>query len=391
MFNYLPERIYNKVKDDKRYKHIDLMINSSKLKCQTLYSMIMFDANVKDSELFKELFPQYEQLIKELAPAELGLFNMINNVYSYEDLKDYANKINYPELKLFALSYVIHGSFVVREHLENMTKYAEYYETLDKATLSNMSKYVHYAYLIYSTFANVSKCPVDDIFDVHLPKLAKTKDSLMKYTDTDILNHYYLIALSNLVNIGTSRTANDKKVLRQLEFYDVFSIVTNLEFQYTKHSYFVLHIIDSLMGLYLSARNHQKVLELIKFVVDYINNIYAGNMNYLNKGLSFYDKEMHMHFGILLFKYYEIVNNLLPKGTFEFKNIPQEDIDMLEGLERLVLSKASGVFEIPTFNISGANKETVNICERYFLTTSSWLENAKYSFKMVDWSKYKNV
>jgi hypothetical protein len=152
MINYLPERIYNAVKDDTDYNTIITYVENKKATCTTLEEFVDSDS---DEFLGSVQTNQYrtmmENIITKYCPLYLDEYKINNGEYTKDQLiamyEDTTNKYDI-ETKFFILSNIINNSYLDRTYESYMGLFVTYYESITDDTIKkNLAKYVHLKYM----------------------------------------------------------------------------------------------------------------------------------------------------------------------------------------------------------------------------------------------------
>lgn len=91
MINYVPERIYAKIKDDPSFIEIDKLAKDRFSKSGTLLDVVMFDNNIKEDDfIYKQYNDTLYALVKKYCPEyELQMKITLDNDMTKNDLLYY--------------------------------------------------------------------------------------------------------------------------------------------------------------------------------------------------------------------------------------------------------------------------------------------------------------
>ena len=116
MINYVPERIYAKIKDDPSFIEIDKLAKDRFSKSGTLLDVVMFDNNIKEDDfIYKQYNDTLYALVKKYCPEyELQMKITLDNDMTKNDLLYYYDhRSEYDtETVLYILSYLINTLYI---------------------------------------------------------------------------------------------------------------------------------------------------------------------------------------------------------------------------------------------------------------------------------------
>ena len=151
MINYVPERIYAKIKDDPSFIEIDKLAKDRFSKSGTLLDVVMFDNNIKEDDfIYKQYNDTLYALVKKYCPEyELQMKITLDNDMTKNDLLYYYDhRSEYDtETVLYILSYLINTSYQDYTFNTYQKQYHELYEAQDLKTKYQFSTYIHLKYI----------------------------------------------------------------------------------------------------------------------------------------------------------------------------------------------------------------------------------------------------
>jgi hypothetical protein len=345
MINYIPERIYNKIKDDETYKEIVAAISTKKAECDTFVEYIKSDSDAFYGDKAAEYKAKLEEIVNKYCPEYLIQYKVNNGEYTKEQMLEMYNSKKYDsEYNFFFLSNIINASYEDNTFTEYMGWFIRDYEALDDRDLSILSAYIHLKYMyakIYITAFTMTSFKDKyyvDLFNIVYSIYKKT----LEYTETDIINNYILEAMADSLQVIASRIDDHKKLYPYLEL--ILNFTEELSYQYQNYSYAHAKLLDIRNMLCVYDRDYTGFINGTIILCKYLSSALAVPSK-LFKGLNYYDKCNHSMFIVLIRKYLKlknaipmlrsnssvIINNLKPDDyNYALSNITDIDTPSVE-------------------------------------------------------------
>lgn len=344
MINYVPERIYNKIKDDATYKEVVAAIEDKKAECTTFEQYIKSDSDEFYGDKATEYKAKLEEVIGKYCSEYLLEYRVNNGAYTNEQLLTMYNSEMYDnEYNFFFLSKIV-ASYKDNEYIKYMDLFVKDYEKLPESELSLLSGYIHLKYMyskIYLTAFN--RTSFEDKFQNELFNSAHyIYEKTLIYTDADIANNYVLEAMADSLQMIASKVEDHTKLFPYLQL--IINFAEGLEYQYKNYSYGYAKILDMRNMLHAYARDYTGFLNGTIILCKYLSTALAVPSK-LFKGLNYYDKCNHSMFVVLVRKYIKLkasvpilrvsdsafINNLSPQDyDFALSNIIDIDTPSAE-------------------------------------------------------------
>jgi len=336
MFNYVPERIYTKIKDDETYKEIVAFIESKKATCSTIVEYIKSDSNEFYGDKAIEYKTKLKEIINKYCPEYLIQYNANNGEYTRDQLLAmYKSKTYDSECNFFFLSNIINASYADTTYLEYIYIFVKDYEDLSTEELNVLSTYIHLKYMygkIYLTAFNTNSF-VDGYHITLFNTVHSIYTKILEYADSDTANNYVLEAIADSMQVVTNKLQDHKKLHPYMDL--ILDFADGLTYQYQKYSYAYAKILDMRNMICAYDRDYSGFLNGSIILCKYISTALAVPSK-LFKGLNYYDKCNHAMFIVLIRRYIKlknivpmlrindnvVINNLLPDDyTFALSNI----------------------------------------------------------------------
>ena len=334
MINYVPERIYAKIKDDPSFIEIDKLAKDRFSKSGTLLDVVMFDNNIKEDDF---IYTQYNDtlyaLVKKYCPEyELQMKITLDNDMTKNDLLYYYDhRSEYDtETVLYILSYLINTSYQDYTFNTYQKQYHELYEAQDLKTKYQFSTYIHLKYINSKVedYA-INEAPKDEtyltkvfglltsLYDEY--KLIIKDQDLFKYVFIEIFDH----TLTNAYNF----VDNDKLIYKQLPNISVPEDILDGDFKGTSIN--ELGILDKKFELAFAVRNWEETTKYYYEILEWIDNALSEPQK-LFKTLVIYDKVMAPNFCGILRRYVKLSTQILCKsGDPYLKNLNPQDQEFI--------------------------------------------------------------
>lgn len=334
MINYVPERIYAKIKDDPSFIEIDKIAKDRFSKSGTLLDVVMFDNNIKEDDF---IYTQYNDtlyaLVKKYCPEyELQMKITLDNDMTKNDLLYYYDhRSEYDtETVLYILSYLINTSYQDYTFNTYQKQYHELYEAQDLKTKYQFSTYIHLKYINSKVedYA-INEAPKDEtyltkvfglltsLYDEY--KLIIKDQDLLKYVFIEIFDH----TLTNAYNF----VDNDKLIYKQLPNISVPEEILDGDFKGTSIN--ELGILDKKFELAFVVRNWEETTKYYYEILEWIDNALSEPQK-LFKTLVIYDKVMAPNFCGILRRYVKLSTQILCKsGDPYLRNLNPQDQEFI--------------------------------------------------------------
>ena len=334
MINYVPERIYAKIKDDSSFIEIDKLAKDRFSKSGTLLDVVMFDNNIKEDDfIYKQYNDTLYALVKKYCPEyELQMKITLDNDMTKNDfLYYYDHRSEYDtETVLYILSYLINTSYQDYTFNTYQKQYHELYEAQDLKTKYQFSTYIHLKYINSKVedYA-INEAPKDEtyltkVFDLLISlydeyKLIIKDQDLLKYVFIEIFDH----TLTNAYNF----VDNDKLIYKQLPNISVPEDILDGDFKGTSIN--ELGILDKKFELAFAVRNWEETTKYYYEILEWIDNALSEPQK-LFKTLVIYDKVMAPNFCGILRRYVKLSTQILCKsGDPYLRNLNPQDQEFI--------------------------------------------------------------
>ena len=334
MINYVPERIYAKIKDDPSFIEIDKLAKDRFSKSGTLLDVVMFDNNIKEDDfIYKQYNDTLYALVKKYCPEyELQMKITLDNDMTKNDLLYYYDhRSEYDtETVLYILSYLINTSYQDYTFNTYQKQYHELYEAQDLKTKYQFSTYIHLKYINSKVedYA-INEAPKDEtyltkvfglltsLYDEY--KLIIKDQDLLKYVFIEIFDH----TLTNAYNF----VDNDKLIYKQLPNISVPEDILDGDFKGTSIN--ELGILDKKFELAFAVRNWEETTKYYYEILEWIDNALSEPQK-LFKTLVIYDKVMAPNFCGILRRYVKLSTRILCKsGDPYLRNLNPQDQEFI--------------------------------------------------------------
>ena len=341
MLNYVPERIYEVLKDEPRFNELTEIITDRFSKVGTLLDVVMFDTNAKaDKEIYNYYVNTLTELVNEKCP-EYALQLHVTLMQSDKDelLGYYDDRKKYDEeTTMYLLSYLINCSYDDYTFPQFQKTYVETYESTPVEIRNNFSDYIHLKYINskverYAMY----EAPIDATFIIKVVDLLKRlyenfktivhEPNILKYCFIEILDH----SLTNAFKFVN----NDKLIydaVQQLEIPEEFE---DGDFKGTSIN--ELGILDKKFELAVAARKWVDAIHKYNDVLDWIE-LALLHPEKLYRTLIIYDKVMAPNFCAILRRYLRLSDEFFNRAGERQININPQDKEFIlkpdyEGLE----------------------------------------------------------
>lgn len=334
MINYVPERIYAKIKDDPSFIEIDKLAKDRFSKSGTLLDVVMFDNNIKEDDF---IYTQYNDtlyaLVKKYCPEyELQMKITLDNDMTKNDLLYYYDhRSEYDtETVLYILSYLINTSYQDYTFNTYQKQYHELYEAQDLKTKYQFSTYIHLKYINSKVedYA-INEAPKDETY---LTKVFGLLTSLYNeykliIKDQDLLKYVFIEIFDHTLTNAYNFVDNDKLIYKQLPNISVPEDILDGDFKGTSIN--ELGILDKKFELAFAVRNWEETTKYYYEILEWIDNALSEPQK-LFKTLVIYDKVMAPNFCGILRRYVKLSTQILCKSGDQYlRNLNPQDQEFI--------------------------------------------------------------
>ncbi len=334
MINYVPERIYAKIKDDPSFIEIDKLAKDRFSKSGTLLDVVMFDNNIKEDDfIYKQYNDTLYTLVKKYCPEyELQMKITLDNDMTKNDLLYYYDhRSEYDvETVLYILSYLINTSYQDYTFNTYQKQYHELYEAQDLKTKYQFSTYIHLKYINSKVedYA-INEAPKDETY---LTKVFNLLTSLYNeykliIKDQDLLKYVFIEIFDHTLTNAYNFVDNDKLIYKQLPNISVPEDILDGDFKGTSIN--ELGILDKKFELAFAVRNWEETTKYYYEILEWIDNALSEPQK-LFKTLVIYDKVMAPNFCGILRRYVKLSTQILCKsGDPYLRNLNPQDQEFI--------------------------------------------------------------
>lgn len=334
MINYVPERIYAKIKDDPSFIEIDKLAKDRFSKSGTLLDVVMFDNNIKEDDfIYKQYNDTLYALVKKYCPEyELQMKITLDNDMAKNDLLYYYDhRSEYDtETVLYILSYLINTSYQDYTFNTYQKQYHELYEAQDLKTKYQFSTYIHLKYINSKVedYA-INEAPKDETY---LTKVFGLLTSLYNeykliIKDQDLLKYVFIEIFDHTLTNAYNFVDNDKLIYKQLPNISVPEDILDGDFRGTSIN--ELGILDKKFELSFAVRNWEETTKYYYEILEWIDNALSEPQK-LFKTLVIYDKVMAPNFCGILRRYVKLSTQILCKsGDPYLRNLNPQDQEFI--------------------------------------------------------------
>lgn len=334
MINYVPERIYAKIKDDPSFIEIDKLAKDRFSKSGTLLDVVMFDNNIKEDDyIYKQYNDTLYALVKKYCPEyELQMKITLDNEMTKNDLLYYYDhRSEYDvETVLYILSYLINTSYQDYTFNTYQKQYHELYEAQDLKIKYQFSTYIHLKYINSKVedFA-INEAPKDETY---LTKVFNLLTSLYNeykliIKDQDLLKYVFIEIFDHTLTNAYNFVDNDKLIYKQLPNISVPEDILDGDFKGTSIN--ELGILDKKFELAFAVRNWEETTKYYQEILEWIDNALSEPQK-LFKTLVIYDKVMAPNFCGILRRYVKLSTQILCKsGDPYLRNLNPQDQEFI--------------------------------------------------------------
>jgi hypothetical protein len=334
MINYVPERIYAKIKDDPSFIEIDKLAKDRFSKSGTLLDVVMFDNNIKEDDfIYKQYNDTLYALVKKYCPEyELQMKITLDNDMTKNDLLYYYDhRSEYDtETVLYILSYLINTSYQDYTFNTYQKQYHELYEAQDLKTKYQFSTYIHLKYINSKVedYA-INEAPKDETY---LTKVFNLLTSLYEeykliIKDQDLLKYVFIEIFDHTLTNAYNFVDNDKLIYKQLPNISVPEDILDGDFKGTSIN--ELGILDKKFELAFAVRNWEETTKYYYEILEWIDNALSEPQK-LFKTLVIYDKVMAPNFCGILRRYVKLSTQVLCKsGDPYLRNLNPQDQEFI--------------------------------------------------------------
>lgn len=379
MIFYLPERIYNLVKDTDEFTLIQSKMEESFKSVSTLIDAIAWE-NKLNTKYTRFILDEVDLMIDKYIPENMQIETLVCADVSYNKDKLLALYNDYTqdeETRLFILSNIINWSYDDRTYPVFQNIYKNYYESIEWDKLKEMSSYVHLKYITASTETLCRKIK-DKSTPEYLNTIKEYLDSCRaKYkdiVDKDILDYEYLEVFAHCITLMTDEMSSDYAAYTALNSTSIDEDLFNI--QYGDYSIAKVSILNTKFELAFACRDFNAACRYFDLLIKY-TNLGLSNMSKLLRGLMIYDKIMIEMYAASVRRILKVIPNI---NT-------EEDLSNIKTIDKdFVLSDREKIIEIFTEEIDPGILSFEKTLKHY----DDWFENNEYTLNLF-YDYYNNT
>lgn len=310
MILYLPERLYDELKDNKEYQAIDKEMTAIHEKFTTLEEWVT--ANPRNNPQILSIYNKLTALVKKVfsnKPQYIEEYNINNGIYTALEMKQKLYTDQYDtENKFYLLSNIINQSFDTHNFQPFLKAYISLYESLDEETKDTLSKYIHLKYMHAKVFVTTMESDLKDIDS--LPDQFKTLYLTIsnRVQDKDITLNYFIESLNNSVGLLLDKSTSKKDYLKILDYMSNMGLWFDAKaFQYEECALSILRFMDIKNSIYINCRDYTSAYHVTYMICRRIGDA-LEDMHTTLRGLGYYDKCNHNIFGLMIRKYIKLTD-----------------------------------------------------------------------------------
>lgn len=372
MIFYLPERIYNLVKDTDEFTLIQSKMEESFKSVSTLIDAIAWGEKIASKKYTQFIRAETDLMLEKYIPENMQIETLVcvNTSYNKEKLLALYNDYTQDEeTRLFILSNIINWSYDDRTYPVFQNIYKNYYESIEWDKLKEMSSYVHLKYITASTETLCRKIK-DKSTPEYLNTIKEYLDSCRaKYkdiVDKDILDYEYLEVFSHCITLMTDEMSSDYAAYTALNSTSIDEDLFNI--QYGDYSIAKVSILNTKFELAFACRDFNAACRYFDLLIKY-TNLGLSNMSKLLRGLMIYDKIMIEMYAASVRRILKVIPNINTEESLS--NIKTIDKDF-------VLSDREKIIEIFTEEIDPGILSFEKTLKHY----DDWFENNEYTLNL---------
>lgn len=340
MLYYLPERVYNLVKDTEEFQLINEKIAESFNGVRTLVDAIAWEEKI-NTKYTSFTLDEINLMLDKYIPEHMWVETLVCADPSYNKdrlLVLYNDLTQDDETRLFILSNIINWSYDDRTYPTFQNIYKNYYESIEWNKLKDMSAYVHLKYITASTETLCRRID-DKATPTYLNTIKEHLDTLReKYKDIidkDILDYEYLEVFAHCITLMTDEMSSDTAAYEALNSTTIDEDLFNI--QYGDYSIAKVSILNTKFELAFACRDFAAACRYFDLLVKY-TNLGLSNIEKLLNGLMIYDKIMIEMYTASLRRILKVLPNLESDQTLDNLNIIDKNFAL--ATEKDILSAA---------------------------------------------------
>ncbi|MDT8900946.1 hypothetical protein [Anaeroselena agilis] len=325
MNNFLPERIYKRLKDSPAYQAIDAKVNSVKYARLDIAWFVIEDDVVKGM-----LAAELNDLERQIAHMDGDMALMFHAMHTHnaDELKRLLSTAKDKELRLMIYQELY--SFMEDDFEVWMKKFLDEFDFDPNLSAKMFLEWFQFYMYFYRKNLKWDTAMAADFFLA----VEKAKAKVSPFVSPDILNHMTVRQYAEFTGDIVRLAPSPDKALEQIR-----SVELRLPyFQYEAVSYHIMDLMDRLFDIYFWARDFESCFRVALNLNTYMNYGLA-NKEQLLRGINFYDFNYALPLLMLIYKWrkiYEVVPNLglgFENLTVMEKKATKDDVSTIDLLK----------------------------------------------------------
>ena len=298
MFVYVPERLYEFIKDFHEFIEFqNRLADSYKI---FSYSDFVEGSKSTVSEDFIETSNRFCEYLLSAARENgypelpIKLCYQYNIDYSYDNLVNmYHNTMMDNESRFYLLGAITNICYTYNMDMlfTWIEEYINLYNKLNTIDLKKLSFYIHENYIINIIKARINQC--NDVIDYHTIddaiNLAKNTIDKVAEISPEYIDHLSYLYYEMIAYIIRASKINPSIPIEPL--FTIENIFYKKSFQYNMYNYFIVATYIELLEVYGDRRNLDRFKYIYEHLLKYVNNSMKNYEKYF-KGLLKYNKNM---------------------------------------------------------------------------------------------------
>ena len=329
MYYYIPENLYNSIKDDPEYiKYTGILDSFDKPKTfeESFYNYYNLTQKCGDT------IDQYRKYLTDFAKAHCDIESLPMKLTQYghtitkDELLGYWVKKDTlsNEEKLFLIGYIHNLSYEDGSYLNWSKEYVTLYEGLSEDERKKLSAYCYENYITkgveyYAT--NMVTNKVDNFLEVAIAKAKELLNDVLKYDESsDTLKHNYYESLRFIIYcIGLNYPDTAAKQISDFSMDKFF----DQKFQYKAISYAIMDIFDKVYDIFICDRDFKNAFYVLKHMFKYVDFGLKDPGTFF-RALEYYDK-VNQYGMLCIVRKMIRISRYMPGLDLSLKNLSADD------------------------------------------------------------------
>ena len=345
MIGFLPERIYNLVKNDTEYLKLESDIKEKIIKDDLVEYIIAYELCKKENPYIQN---SYDDIVKRLIqdPAMVRELTILETVDENTLLTLLTNETDIENKLLFYIQIlgVLYTSFTDSQRIKYINDYINLFEAEKDNNHFSEKLYIEYfnykCFLLKQTIQDKNFQFEENTFSQFIENVDALINEIMNYFPNNnayIKNYLYHYKIFNIFDYLANiyEYVGISEIFLNIIEFNLPKILANNEFKYSNFNFYTMQLYDLIVKVYFDCRDEKALVYLSKIITMINDSVKPENRRSTIKALNFYNKVLNFSYLNFIMKYKALLDFYLPNFPLKL------DINLFSSKELEIINRFS--------------------------------------------------